>query len=161
MAEEPLKERPRESSSPADIGLPEIPGYRIEETLGRGSTGVVYRATQLAVDREVALKVLHSEMAGRPRAVRRLQREARTAAKLAHPNIVTAIDMGQVGPLWWYAMELIVGESLAARLKRVGRLSEREALRFFTPLVDALDHAFRQGVVHRDIKPANILIDQD
>jgi hypothetical protein len=158
MAEEPLKER--SSSSPADIGLPEIPGYRIEETLGRGSTGVVYRATQLAVDREVALKVLHPDLAGRPRAVRRLQREARTAAKLAHPNIVSAIDMGQVGPLWWYAMELVVGESLAARLKRVGRLTEREALRVFTPLVDALDHAYRQSVVHRDIKPANILIDK-
>ncbi len=160
MAEEPLKERPA-SSSPADIGLPEIPGYRIEETLGRGATGVVYRATQLAVDREVALKVLHPDLAGRPRAVRRLQREARTAARLAHPNIVSAIDMGQVGPLWWYAMELVSGESLAARLKRVGRLTEREALRFFAPLVDALDHAFRQGVVHRDIKPANILIDKE
>ena len=159
MAEEPLRDRAPQRSGPQDIGLPEIPGYRIEETLGRGSTGVVYRATQLAVDRQVALKVLHPDLTGRPRAVRRLQREARTAAKLAHPNIVSAIDMGQVGALWWYAMELVEGESLAERLKRVGRISEREALRLFTPLVDALDHAFRQGVVHRDIKPANILID--
>jgi hypothetical protein len=144
-----------------NIGLPEIPGYRIEETLGRGSTGVVYRATQIAVEREVALKVLHAELVGRPKAVRRLQREARTTARLTHPNIVTAIDLGQSADgLWWYAMELVRGESLAARLKRTGSISEREALRLFAPLVDALDHAFQHGVVHRDIKPANILIDE-
>ncbi len=171
MALEPMKEErpgpdPSGGADPASgpgaaIGLPSIPGYRIEETLGRGSTGVVFRATQLAVDRQVALKVLHPEVSGRPRAVRRLQREARTAARLAHPNIVTAIDMGESRGLWWYAMELVAGESLAVRLKSVGRLSQREALRLFTPLVDALDHAFRQGVVHRDIKPANVLIDTD
>ena len=159
MAAEPLSTPGEGAERPRDIGLPEIPGYRIEETLGRGSTGVVYRATQLAVERQVALKVLHPDLAGKPRAVRRLQREARTTARLAHPNIVSAIDMGQVGLLWWYAMELVEGESLAERLKRAGRLSEREALRLFAPLVDALDHAFRQGVVHRDIKPANVLID--
>jgi hypothetical protein len=156
---QPAAEEPRRDAR--DIGLPEIPGYRIEETLGRGSTGVVYRATQLAVEREVALKVLHPDLIGRPKAVRRLQREARTTARLAHPNIVSAIDLGRTADgLWWYAMELVRGESLAERLKRAGTLSEREALRLFTPLVDALDHAYRAGVVHRDIKPANVLIDE-
>jgi serine/threonine-protein kinase len=67
MAEEPLSGPAGSSDRPQDIGLPEIPGYRIEETLGRGSTGVVYRATQLAVDRQVALKVLHPDLAGRDR----------------------------------------------------------------------------------------------
>lgn len=158
MAAEPLR-GPGSSAGEESFGLPSIPGYRIDETLGRGSTGVVFRATQLAVDRQVALKVLHPEMAGRTRAVRRLQREARTAGRLAHPNIVSAIDMGESDGLWWYAMELVEGESLAERMKRTGKLTEREALRLFAPLADALDHAFRQGVVHRDIKPANILID--
>lgn len=157
---EPAGDGPRRDAR--DIGLPEIPGYRIEETLGRGSTGVVYRATQLAVEREVALKVLHPDLAGRPKAVRRLQREARTTARLTHPNIVSAIDLGRTaGGLWWYAMELVRGQSLAERLRSEGRIGEREALRLFTPLVDALDHAFRAGVVHRDIKPANILIDEN
>jgi hypothetical protein len=160
--EAPRDGPPRETRrAERDIGLPEIPGYRIEETLGRGSTGVVYRATQLAVEREVALKVLHPDLIGRPKAVRRLQREARTTARLTHPNIVSAIDLGRTAEgLWWYAMELVRGESLAERLKRDGRMPEREALRLFTPLVDALDHAYRAGVVHRDIKPANVLIDE-
>ncbi|MCC7012661.1 MAG: protein kinase [Planctomycetes bacterium] len=139
--------------------FPEIPGYRIEALIGRGSAGVVYRAVQLAVERRVALKVLHPELASRGRAVRRLQREAKTTAKLAHPGIVTAIDMGSTGGLWWYAMELVDGPSLAEKLKRDGAMSEREAVKLFIPLCEALEHAFEQGVVHRDLKPGNILID--
>src|SRR5262245_3533218 len=118
MVPEPLAQR---------AGFPEIPGYRLDAVIGRGATGVVYRGVQLAVDRPVAIKVLHPELAG-SRAVKRLQREARTTARLAHPGIVSAIDMGQVGGVWWYAMELIDGPSLAARLKEKGRLSEREVL---------------------------------
>ena len=137
---------------------PEIPGYRIGGVLGRGASGVVYRATQVSVGRAVALKIMHPQAVGSPRAVRRLQREARTAALLAHPNIVSAIDMGRTGNTWWFAMELVEGQSLAERLARAGRMSEREALRIFIPLCDALQHASEQGVVHRDVKPANILL---
>lgn len=146
--------RPRES-------LPEIPGYRIEDVIGRGSTGVVYRARQLAVDRAVALKVLHPELAGKGNAIRRLQREARTTARLTHPSIVSAIDMGETRGRWWYAMELVEGESLAERLRTKGKLSERETLRLVIPLVEALQHAHEHGVVHRDVKPANILVDTE
>ena len=138
---------------------PEIPGYEVHEVVGRGSTGTVYRATQLAVDREVALKVLHAELTAKPRIVRRLQREARTLARLAHPNVVAAIDMGRAGDRWWFAMEFVEGKSLADRLRAEGRLAEREALRLFTPLADALGHLWEHGVVHRDIKPANILLE--
>ena len=137
-----------------------IPGYHIEGVIGRGSTGTVYRARQENVDREVALKVLHAELTSRPRMVRRLQREARTTARLAHPHIVSAIDMGRTGERWWFAMELVDGPSLALRLRQDGRLSEREALRLFIPLCEALVHIWENGVVHRDIKPANILIDR-
>ena len=127
--------------------------------MARGSSATVYRARQNAVDREVALKVLHPELAGRKRVVKRLQREARTTARLAHPHIVSAIDMGEVDGLWWFAMELVQGPSLALRLRQSGALSEREALRLFIPLCEALVHLSEYGVVHRDIKPANILID--
>jgi serine/threonine-protein kinase len=142
----------------ASTPFPEIPGYRLEAVLGRGATGTVYRAVQVAVERVVALKVLHPELAG-SKAVKRLQREARTTARLAHPGIVSAIDMGQVGGLWWYAMELVDGPSLSAVLREKGRLKEREALKLFIPLCEALGHAHEHGVVHRDIKPANILVD--
>ncbi len=138
---------------------PRIPGYRIEGVLGRGATGVVYRARQVSVDRVVALKVLHKELVGARRAEQRLQREARTTARLAHPNIISAIDMGEVGGVWWYAMELVDGVSLQDRIKE-GALSEREALRLFIPLAEALQHAFERGVVHRDIKPGNILVER-
>ncbi len=147
------------STAREPAAFPEIPGYRIEAVLGRGSAGVVYRAVQLAVERPVALKILHPEVAARGKAVKRLQREARTTARLAHPGIVTAIDMGQAGGLWWYAMELVDGPSLADKLKRDGPLSEREAVKLFIPLCEALEHAVDAGVVHRDIKPGNILVD--
>jgi tRNA A-37 threonylcarbamoyl transferase component Bud32 len=148
------------SGSPREEpGAPRIPGYRLEGIVGRGATGVVYRARQLSVDRVVALKVLHKELVGTKSAALRLQREARTTARLAHPNIISAIDMGEVDGVWWYAMELVAGVSLLERL-REKPLSEREALRMFIPLCDALQHAFQRGVVHRDIKPANILVEK-
>ncbi|MDA1263914.1 MAG: serine/threonine-protein kinase, partial [Planctomycetota bacterium] len=147
------------SQKPLKNPLPKIDGYLIEGVLGRGATGVVYSAVQLAVDRPVAIKVLHTQLMGSKSAVRRLQREARTAARLAHPGIISAIDMGEQDGLWWYAMELVEGISLGERVDERGPLSERDALRFFLPLVEALQHAFEAGVVHRDIKPSNILID--
>ncbi|QDV06606.1 Serine/threonine-protein kinase PrkC [Planctomycetes bacterium Poly30] len=150
---------PSESAA-LDPDFPVIPGFRIEGLIGRGATGVVYRARQTAVDRAVALKVLHSELIANPRAVKRLKREARLAAKLAHPSIISAIDMGSVGGLWWYAMELVEGVPMSRRIAERRSLSERECLRLFSPLCDALQHAHEVGVVHRDIKPANILIDQ-
>ena len=94
------------------------------------------------------------------RAVRRLKREARLAARLAHPSIISAIDMGVQDGRWWYAMELVEGVSLLRRIaERGSAVTERECLRLFSPLCDALQHAHEVGVVHRDIKPANVLVD--
>ncbi|MBL8861786.1 MAG: protein kinase [Planctomycetes bacterium] len=146
-----------EALKPRDV--PRIPGYRIEGVLGRGATGTVYRARQLSVDRLVALKVLHADLVGAQSAERRLQREARATARLAHPHIISAIDMGEVDGRWWYAMELVDGVSLQERI-RAGPLSEREALRIAIPIAEALQHAFERGVVHRDVKPANILLER-
>ncbi len=139
---------------------PRIPGYVVEGVIGRGATGVVYRARQEAVERPVALKVLHRELITNRRAVKRLKREARLAARLAHPSIISAIDLGVQDGLWWYAMELVEGVSLSRRIAERGSLTERECLRLFSPLCDALQHAHEVGVVHRDIKPANILVDR-
>lgn len=138
---------------------PSIPGFEVLDVLGRGATGVVYRARQEAVERDVALKALHPELVTNVRAVKRLKREARLAARLAHPSIISAIDMGEIDGVWWYAMELVEGVSLSRRIAERGSLTEREVLRLFSPLCDALQHAHEVGVVHRDIKPANILID--
>lgn len=148
------------SPNPQRDKFPVIPGYHLETILGRGATGEVYKAVQLSVNRQVALKVLRSELVGTSKAVQRLQREARNTARLHHPNIISAIDMGEVSGRWWYAMELVAGPSLSRRIKRDGALSEREALRMFTPLAAALQHLFEQGIVHRDIKPANIVLEE-
>src|SRR5262245_1536832 len=139
---------------------PVIPGYELSQLIGRGASGVVYRARQQAVDREVAIKILHAHLAGDARVVRRLQREARTTARLAHPHIVSAVDMGETDGRSWYAMEYVDGPSLGQRLRSEGRIREREALRLFIPLCEALEHLWEHGVVHRDIKPGNILIDK-
>jgi serine/threonine-protein kinase len=138
---------------------PRIPGYRIEGVLGRGATGTVYRARQLSVDRLVALKVLHEDLIGATGPEKRLQREARATGRLAHPHIISAIDLGEIDGRWWYAMELVDGVSLQERMQ-AGTLSEREALRTFIPIAEALQHAFERGVVHRDVKPANILLER-
>lgn len=137
----------------------EISGYRIGAELGKGTTGLVYRAEQVATDRVVALKVLRPELAKRRHAIRRLQREVRTTARLNHPNIVSALDMGESDGLWWYAMELVEGPSMLELIQKEGQLTERKALRLFLPLADALKHTSQVRVVHRDIKPGNILVD--
>ena len=156
---EAFLERTRAGAEGGDDTPPNIPGFVVTGVLGRGATGVVYRAHQDAVDRDVALKALHSHLVTNVRAVKRLQREARLAARLAHPSIISAIDMGEVDGVWWYAMELVEGVSLSRRIAERGSLTERELLRLFSPLCDALQHAHEVGIVHRDIKPANILID--
>ncbi len=144
----------------APIDLPRIPGYHIEGILGRGASGVVYSAIQETIERAVALKILRADLVRSARAVERFRREARTAARLAHPGIIAPIDLGQLPDgRWWYAMELVEGISLGERINERGPLSEREALRMFIPLADALQHLHEVGVVHRDVKPANILID--
>ena len=137
---------------------PHLDGYQLESILGRGATGTVFRARQEPVGREVAVKVLHPEFTNQARIVQRLQREARTSARLAHPSLVSAVDMGETDGRWWYAMEFVDGPSLALRLREEGPMKEREALRVFIPLCQALEHLWEHGVTHRDIKPANILI---
>ena len=134
--------------------------YRLVRLLGRGGMGAVYLARDLTLDREVAIKVVKTD-ADTAEVYDRLRREARTAAGLSHPNIVPLHAFGEVEGMPYFVMGYVRGESLAARLRRDGRLPEDEARRVMAEVADALDHAHRQGVVHRDVKPDNVLIDDE
>jgi hypothetical protein len=133
--------------------------YEILDVIGRGGMGVVYRARQPGLDREVALKVLSPRLAADREFVDRFEREAKALARLSHPSIVSVHDCGVEGGTPYLSMELVDGESLREILAE-GRLPPARALRIVPQLCDALEYAHSQGVVHRDIKPENILIDR-
>ena len=132
--------------------------YVVGELLGRGGMGAVYKATDKLLEREVAYKVLPEEMAHEPGALDQLLKEARAAAALNHPNIITIHDVGLDGGQGYIAMELVEGESYARMLQRQGRLDLAEVMHFLVSVCQGLDHAHRRGVIHRDIKPSNILL---
>lgn len=136
--------------------------YRLESLLGDGGMGAVYRAYDVNLDRQVALKVMHSHYARQEEFRTRLIREARTAAKLDHPSIVRVWDFGDSDSGLFIAMEYVDGGSLREHLRRLQRMRKFlplvQSLQIGAQIADALDYAFRRGIVHRDIKPGNILL---
>jgi serine/threonine protein kinase len=137
----------------------EIGGFRITGKLGKGGMGTVYRARQISLDRDVALKILPRHLAEDESYVDRFLREARSAARLNHPNIVQAIDAGEDRGFYYFAMELVEGEAVKSILKRIGRLQIGQACRIAVDVARALQYAWReQHMIHRDVKPDNILI---
>ena len=134
--------------------------YRIVGELGRGAMGAVYRAVDPLIDREVAIKTLlptlPEEIAAEFR--ERFLREARSAGRLNHPNIVTVFDVGEQGGVAYIAMELLEGRSLQQLLREQKRLPFAQAADIAAQVADALDHAREFSIVHRDIKPANIMV---
>jgi serine/threonine-protein kinase len=127
--------------------------------LGTGSMGSVYRARQEAVGRDVALKIVRPDRAYDREAKRRFELEARATSALVSPNTVTVFDFGEADTgAWFLAMELLEGETLGQRLKRVGRLEWREAVRFAREALESLAEAHAKGIVHRDLKPDNLFI---
>jgi eukaryotic-like serine/threonine-protein kinase len=131
--------------------------YAIARELGRGGMATVYLAKDVKHEREVAIKVLHPELAASLGADR-FEREIRLAAKLQHPHILGLFDSGSADGLLYYVMPFVKGESLRDRLDRDGMLPVEDAIGFALEVADALGYAHTQGVVHRDIKPENILL---
>ncbi len=136
------------------------PQYRLEHELGRGGMGVVFLATDTTLDRRVAIKVVHPELAAHASIARRFLAEARTIARLRHPSIVAVHAAGTADGLLYYVMDEVEGESLRQRLTREGKLPVAEVARIIADLAAALDTAGRAGVVHRDVKPENVLLER-
>ena len=153
--------RPRSTPRPAAAGTPTITGYQVDRLLGRGAMGDVYLSTQESLDRRVALKVLKPKLAGDQVFVQRFKDEARAAARLNHPNIVTVFDVGQSGERHFLSMEFMAGGSIEARLEELGPLPWREALDVLRDAAAGLVYAESRGIVHRDIKPENLMRNQD
>ena len=133
--------------------------YRVERIIGRGGMGAVYQATQLAVDRPVALKILKTELADDLKEVARFQQEARAIATLQHPNTIRLIDFGATddGSLF-LVMEFLEGEGLSAVIKREAPLEPKRVMHIGLQILEALSEAHNAGIVHRDLKPENIML---
>src|SRR3954449_12894475 len=135
----------------------ELAGYRIEGILGQGGMGVVYEATQLSLDRTVALKLLAANLGDDPAFRERFRREGLLQAATDHPNIVTVYEAGDTDQGLFLAMRLVRGPNLKDMIL-ARELDAGRSLRILTPIADALDIAHNQGLIHRDIKPQNILV---
>ncbi len=145
---------------------PDLEGYRLggfelREQLGAGAFASVWRARQLRLGRDVAVKVLDPVLARNPDAARRFEREGRSAASLDHPTIVPVYEAGEDQGLVYLAMRLIEGETLDDLLDREGPLSVQRTTELLEPISQALDHAHSRDLTHRDIKPSNILLDEE
>ncbi|HWC32037.1 MAG TPA: protein kinase, partial [Actinomycetota bacterium] len=135
--------------------------YQIITRVASGGMGEVYRAHDAVLDREVAIKVLHSSLASDAGFIDRFRREARAAAMLGHPNIVAVHDWGATEGTYFMVMEFVRGHSLRSILARTGRLAPAQAADVTMQILSALDHAHDRGIVHRDIKPENVLVTLD
>jgi serine/threonine-protein kinase len=134
--------------------------YELDREIGRGGMGIVYLGRDLKLDREVAIKTLPPHLANDARVRERFLREARTAAKLSHPNIVPIYRADEIDGHVFFVMGFVDGESLAERVARAGPLDAREVLRTMRDVASALGYAAAHGVVHRDVKAENILLDR-
>ncbi|MGZ8650487.1 MAG: protein kinase domain-containing protein [Solirubrobacteraceae bacterium] len=136
-----------------------VAGYYIEERIARGGMGLVYRAKHINLRRRAAMKIIAPELAEASGFRERFNREARIAAALQHPNIVTVYDAGEETGLLYLAMQYIEGSDLSAVLRSQGRLRPYRAIDVCRQVAAALDAAHAQGLIHRDVKPANVMIE--
>ncbi len=156
---DPGPKRPRPSETTSLRGQ-EFGEYRIISEVARGAMGIVYRAEQKRLGREVALKVLLAGEHASDAEVRRFTREAQALARLKHPNIVPIYDIGEVGGRHFFTMDFVEGQTLS-RVLSERQLTVTEALHIISQVADAVAAAHTRGVIHRDIKPSNIMLDSD
>jgi serine/threonine-protein kinase len=142
------------------VALPQIPGYEVEEVLGRGGQGIVFRAKHLRLNRSVALKMVLAGANAGTREHACLQREVETVAGLRHPNVVHIYDVGDADGRRYYTMELVDGGSLSQKLAGTPQ-PPRQAAQLVATLAGAVQAAHASGIVHRDLKPSNILLTAD
>jgi serine/threonine protein kinase len=157
---ERLMEQPAASAATQKLAVvrgTRLGPYEVTDLLGAGGMGEVYRARDTRLGREVAIKVLPEQVAHDATALARFDREARAVAALSHPHIEALHDIGEHEGMHYLVMELLEGETLAARLRR-GAVPEKDALRFGAEIAEALGAAHAHGVVHRDVKPANVML---
>ncbi|MBN2712877.1 MAG: serine/threonine protein kinase, partial [Planctomycetes bacterium] len=136
-----------------------IKGYELVRSIGNGSVGTVYLARQIAMERDVAIKILNPSLASKKDIVQRYISEARAVAKLNHPHIVQGIDVGESEGYYYFTMEHLSGGTMQEKLEKDGPLPEKEALEFMYHCCSALNHAWMKSIIHCDIKPANLMLD--
>lgn len=132
--------------------------YKLLKKLGQGGMGAVFKAHQVSLDRDVAVKVLSKELSGKPAFVERFKREARVMAKMDHPNILRCFEVGEASGYHYLSIEFVEGGSLADWLKKLGKFALGDALHAIITIARALEHAHELKLIHRDIKPDNILL---
>jgi serine/threonine-protein kinase len=135
--------------------------FRLEEQVGSGGMSTVYRAFDQTLERTVAIKLMHRSLSGDPDQLERFRREARAAARLSHPHVVTVIDAGEDDGHPYIVFEFVDGETLKGRMKRLGPLPVVEAVAYAIEIGRALGAAHAERLVHRDVKPQNVLVDPD
>jgi hypothetical protein len=135
--------------------------FRLEEKVGSGGMSTVYRAFDETLERSVAIKLLHADMSSDDAQLERFRREARAAARLSHPHVVTVIDAGEDDGRPFIVLEYVEGETLKERIRRVGRLPVAEAIAYAIEIGRALGAAHAERLVHRDVKPQNVMIDAE
>src|ERR671925_44745 len=135
--------------------------YRLDAQIGAGGMSTVYRAFDTTLERRVAVKLMHREIAADTDQLERFRREARAVAQLSHPHIVGVIDAGEEDGRPYIVFEYVEGETLKERIRRMGRLPIDEAIAYAIEIARALGAAHAQAIVHRDIKPQNVLVDEE
>ncbi|GAC1446218.1 MAG: hypothetical protein NVSMB56_02850 [Pyrinomonadaceae bacterium] len=138
-----------------------VGNYRILKKLGEGGMGAVYQGIDMMLEREVAIKVLRTELASQPQVVERFRSEAVTLAKLNHPNIATLYSFFRQGDDFFMVLEFVRGETLDGILTLRGVMGCERAIPLFCQVLDGIDHAHRYGIIHRDIKPANMMLTEE
>lgn len=139
----------------------QIPGYKILGELGKGAMAAVFKAKQLSLDREVAIKVLPRKFTNNPQFIERFYAEGRAAAALNHPNIVQAYDVGQAGDYHYFVMEYVAGRTVYDDIIKHKRYNELDAIDITIQVAEALHHAHAKGLIHRDVKPKNIMLSKE